>query len=738
MAKYNFKEEEKKIQDFWRKNNIFAYDSKSSKPIFSIDTPPPTVSGRLHMGHVFSYTHTEIIARYFRLAGYNVFYPIGMDDNGLPTDKLAEKELKIKSDSLPKEEYIKKVQSLVGNYHQFYTNLFESLGFSYDWHLLYSTISPQVQQLTLDNFHDFLKKGIIYKKKAPCLWCPVCHTGVAQAEIEDKNTPSVFYDLQFGDLVISTTRPELLPACAAIFVNPKDKRYRHLIGKFTTTPLGDKVKILSDEKALMDKGTGAVMCCTYGDETDLLWQQEHNLKEKIIIDEFGKIDGLSISQARAKMIDQLKAKNLILKEIPIAHEIGVHERCGSPIEIILRDQYFVKILDIKDKILKLADDINWCPQYMKSRFVNWVQNLKWDWCISRNRFYGIPIPGEKNLVFDTWFTSGNTPEINTLTGGKIPYSLRPQAHDIIRTWTFYTLVMSYYKNQKIPWKNIAISGHILLKNGQKISKRTGGGNIRPEEQISLHSADAIRWTTAGSSLGMDGYYTQEEIDMGKKIVNKLFNAGNFVFSSLNQFDPKQYKLTEKFDKWIVNLSQNTAHQMSKYFQKFDYNHPRELTLSFFWNNFCDYYLEIIKKRIYELDDSDPAKISAQSALYQTFLNILKMFAPFMPFITEHLYQNYYRQYESSRSLHISSWPQKTQKFADKNTVNQILEVISLVRGQKSNDNQSLNQIIKSFTLNHPDLDDAKLKPYLFDFLATTKSSKIIIKKSKNVQIKISY
>jgi len=216
MAKYNFKEEEKKIQDFWRKNNIFAYEPKSSKPVFSIDTPPPTVSGRLHMGHVFSYTHTEIIARYFRLAGYNVFYPIGMDDNGLPTDKLAEKELKIKSDSLPKEEYIKKVQSLVGNYHQLYTNLFESLGFSYDWHLLYSTISPQIQKLTLDNFHDFLKRGIIYKKKAPCLWCPACHTGVAQAEIEDKNTPSVFYDLQFGDLVISTTRPELLPACSAI------------------------------------------------------------------------------------------------------------------------------------------------------------------------------------------------------------------------------------------------------------------------------------------------------------------------------------------------------------------------------------------------------------------------------------------------------------------------------------------------------------------------------------------
>jgi valyl-tRNA synthetase len=738
MAKYNFKEEEKKIQDFWRKNNIFAYDKNSSKPIFSVDTPPLTVSGKLHMGHVFSYTQIEIIARYFRLAGYNIFYPIGMDDNGLPTDKLAEKELKIKSDSLPKEEYIKKVQSLVGNYHQVYTNIFQSLGFSYDWNLLYSTISPQIQKLTINNFNDFLKRGIIYQKKAPCLWCPSCHTGVAQAEIEDKETPSVFYDLKFGDLIISTTRPELLPACVAIFVNPKDKRYKKLIGKVTITPLGNKVKILADEKALMDKGTGAVMCCTYGDETDLEWKNKHNLEEKIIIDEFGKINGLSIKEARNKIVSELKSKKLITKETPIFHDVGVHERCGRPIEIILRDQYFVKILDIKDEILALADKINWYPQYMKLRLVNWVQNLKWDWCISRNRFYGIPIPGEKDLVFDTWFTSGNTPQINTLAGGKIPYSLRPQGHDIIRTWTFYTLVMAYYQEQGIPWENIAISGHLLLRKGQKISKKTGGGNLRPEEQIDLHSADAIRWTTAGSSLGLDSYYTEEEIQMGKKIVNKLFNAGNFVFSSLNNFDPSKYKITESFDKWIVNLSENTAQSMSKYFQKFDYSHSRELIHSFFWNNFCDYYLEIIKKRIYELDDSDPAKISAQSALYKTFLNILKMFAPFIPFITENLYQNYYQQYELPKSIHLTSWPQKSQKFIDKKTVNHIIEIISLVRGQKTNDNKPLNQVIKTLTIYHPSLTLDQLKPYFFDLLAITKSEKIIVESSKNVEIKIYY
>lgn len=229
MAKYDFQLEQKKWQDFWRENNIFAFDSNSTKPIFSIDTPPPTVSGKLHTGHVFSYVQTEIIARYFRLAGFNVFYPIGMDDNGLPTDKLAEKELEINSKNLPKEEYIKKVQGLVANYHKLYTDLFNSLGFSYDWNLLYSTISPEIQKLTLNNFQEFFDKKIIYKKKSPSLWCSTCHTGVAQAEVEDKQFSSTLYDIQFGDLVISTTRPELLPACVAIFVNPLDKRYKSLI-----------------------------------------------------------------------------------------------------------------------------------------------------------------------------------------------------------------------------------------------------------------------------------------------------------------------------------------------------------------------------------------------------------------------------------------------------------------------------------------------------------------------------
>ncbi len=721
MAKYNFVEEEKKWQNYWRENDIYKFDPNSQKPLFSIDTPPPTVSGKLHMGHVFSYVQTEIIARYFRLAGHNVFYPIGMDDNGLPTDKLAEKELEINSKNLPKDEYIKKVQGLVANYHKLYTDLFNSLGFSYDWNLLYSTISPEVQKLTIKNFQEFLDKQIIYKKKAPSLWCSSCHTGVAQAEVEDKQFSGILYDIQFGDLIIATTRPELLPACVAIFVNPKDTRYKNLIGKETTTPLGDKVKIIADELALIDKGTGAVMCCTYGDETDLFWKNKHNLEEKIIIDEDGKINGLSIKEARNKIINELKNRNLILKESNLVHDVGIHERCGTPVELILRDQYFVKVLDIKKEIIALADKINWFPKYMKTRFINWVENLKWDWCISRERFYGIPIPGEDNLVFDTWFTSGNTPEISTLKGGKIPYSLRPQAHDIIRTWAFYTLVMAYYKNQGIPWENAAISGHLLLRQGEKISKKTGGGSMRPEDQIALHSADAIRWSVSGASLGVDGYYEEKEIEMGKKIVNKLFNASNFVINAIKDLQPGE--ITSPLDIYMVEKSKTIADQMSKYFSQFDYSHSRDLIQNFFWNDFCDYYLEIIKKPIYE---NDQRKQSVQNALKIILKNILIMFTPFIPHITESIYQSFF---QDQKSINFESWPKKDSVLENEQTITQLFEIISLVRGKKTTSGFTLSSPINKLIIKHPILTKNELEKFEYDLKAVTRAQEISLEKS---------
>ncbi len=731
MKKYDFKLIEKKWQDYWRDNNIFKFDPQSPKPIFSIDTPPPTVSGRMHLGHVFSYTQTEIIARFFRMAGYNVFYPIGMDDNGLPTDKLAEKELGIKSTSLPRDEYRQQVQTLVSRYHQDYMNLFNSLGFSFDWHLLYSTISSEVQELTLKNFEDFKKRNIIYKKKAPCLWCPACGTGVAQAEVEDRELETVFYDLQFGDLIISTTRPELLPACVAVFVHPDDVRYQRLIGTETTTSLGDKVKILADGKVKPDKGTGAVMICTYGDETDWYLKNKYQLDEKIIIDEQGRIDGLTIPAAREKIIKELKSQNLVVKETPLTHDVGVHERCGTIIEIILREQYFLKVLEIKEEILAMAETINWYPAFMKERLIDWVKNLKWDWCLSRERPYGIPIPGEDNLVFDTWFTSANTPEINTLKGGRIPYSLRPQAYEIIRTWAFYTLVLSYYKKQGIPWQNVAVSGHLLLRRGEKISKKNGGGNLRPEDQIATYSADAVRWAVSGVSLGADAYYDTNEVVFGQRVVTKLLSAANFVSLALTGFQSVKDQPELPLDRWLIAQSEITAHKMAEYFKHFDYNHPRDLIQTFFWSIFCDNYLEMIKKRIYGLTPTDHRRLSAQLALSQGFLNILIMFTPFIPHVTEEIFQSIYH---SCPSIHQLSWPELKIKAEDYRVISELLAILSLVRGKKSSAGLNLASPIKTLIIKHPNLTEDDLIPYQDDFQAATQAQKIELEKSDHVAV----
>jgi valyl-tRNA synthetase len=799
MAKYDFLASEKKWQEFWRDQDIYKFDPSSSNPVFSIDTPPPTVSGKLHMGHVFSYTQTEIIARYKRMAGFNVYYPFGMDDNGLPTERLVEQELGIKGSEMNRDDFINKCLSVVGDYHKKYRDLWQSLGLSVDWNLEYSTISESVRRLTQQNFIQLFNSGHIYRKKSPSLWCWNCQTSVAQAEVEDSSKDSVFYDIVFkddsgNDLIIATTRPELLPACVGIIVNPQDKRYQKLIGHQVTTPLGDSVEVFADEKAKIDKGTGVVMCCTYGDETDLEWKNKFNLDEKIIIDKHGKIDGQSITESRAKIVSLLREKDCLKKELPIVHDVGCHERCGVPIEIINTDQWFVKVLDSKKELLDLGNQINWYPKSIKVRYDSWVENLKWDWCISRDRFYGISVPvyfcedcGEvvlpdeqdlpldpistklnkscskcgsanlrgENLVLDTWFTSGNTPELNVLlnpdlTGGKItvPMSLRPQAHDIIRTWAFYTIVLAHYKYNAIPWTDIAISGHILLRKGEKISKRTGGGQLRPEEQISTHSADAIRFAMCGASLGVDAYYDDNEIENGKKLINKIYNASNFCIMALADYQHQSLDIDslEPIDQWLLAQSFSVAKDMGKFLDKYDYSHSRDIFTTFFWSTFCDHYLEVIKKRIYDLTPDNASKRSAQTALFYGLLNILKMASPFVPHITEEIYQGYFKNILPSAlpSIHINSWPvevdTKIKKIIDSHdkVVTEILNLISLVRGQKSHDGVSLAKEVEVLKILHPSLTLSDLEPFLFDIRGTTRAKNISITTATEVSVNLTY
>lgn len=796
-------------QEFWEREHVYWFDPDSQKGTFTIDTPPPTISGALHLGHIYSYTQAEVIARYFRMAGYNVRYPLGFDNNGLPTEKLAEKENDVRAHKMKLDDFLSICYETISRHKKNYQNLFRSVGFSFDWRLEYSTILPETQKLTQTTFKQLYEKGIIYRKEALALYCPECRTSVAQAEVEDQEKDSNFLDIGFkksdGDyLVISTTRPELLPACVGVLVHPGDGRYSSIVGEEVETPLGDKVKVIADDKVSMEKGTGAVMCCTYGDETDIYWAKKYDLQERIVINREGKfkeiqnlpsLSNASIHQARKIIFEHLKEKRAILGERPIKHAVGVHERCDTPIEILPTQQWFVKILDMKSDLLEAANKIEWYPSYMKKRYDEWVSGLKWDWCISRERFFGIPIPAylcanckeivipeenefpinprtkERNNecphckalglvpetgVLDTWFTSALTSDINNnsilngrLRGKLYPMSMRSQAHDIIRTWAVYSILMGLYRHGEIPWRKLMISGHVLLRKGEKISKRKGSGNLDPAGLISTNSADALRYAMSGSSLGRDSYYDEREVSKGKKLVTKIYNAGLLVINGLHDFHPNHDQLAQldAVDRWILNRSVVVAQVMATEFERFEFFQALRVFEEFFWGEFCDNYLEIVKGRIQSTDTRK--RLSAQYALYFTFLNILKMASPFVPHITEEMFHarligepnagyrslasddtrlGYFVSNEEVQSIHLSLWP----KAVDEKTENVdegariMLSAIADIRKHKTANKIRLGETIPLLIIKGSKENIESIKPFLEDLRFVARAEKITL------------
>ncbi len=805
---YDFRIKEKCWQNFWERERVYEFDPNLPKPLFTIDTPPPTVSGALHLGHIYSYTQAEVISRFKRMAGLNVRYPFGLDNNGLPTERLVEKEKGIRGKSSDLEQFTKTCLEVTEHYRHIYEELWKSIGLGVDWRLEYSTISPEVQKISQTAFKELFDKGLIYKKKSPALFCTECQTSIAQAEMEYKEKDSVFYDLEFKmedgkSLTISTTRPELLPACVAVFVHPDDKRYKAYIGKKIITPLGDSVEIISDEKVSVEKGTGVVMCCTYGDETDAYWVKKYNLSERVMLDKNGlfldsaieELKGKNIKQGREQIIHLLQEKGYLLGSKPIKHDVGVHERCGTPIEIISTTQWFVKLLDAKDDLLKMGEKIEWHPPHMRKRFEEWVKNLKWDWCISRERFYGTLIPvfgcdkcntisvaeesempidlkksversctvcGSGKLipekdVLDTWFTSSLTPDINAASqyNGNIrdkmlPMSMRPQAHDIIRTWAVYTMLMSHYRHNDVPWEKLMISGHILLRKGEKISKKTGGGKLKPEEMITIYSADATRYAMCGASLGRDAYYDEGEVEKGRKLITKVYNAGKLVIGNLEsfKFDFDKKKL-EPIDKWIILKSQIAASEMADAFNNYEFGKARQIFEDFFWREYCDNYLEIIKGRVRSTSTEDETKRqSAQHALYQSFLNILKMSAPFVPHIAEEMYHGnfgegaekkfisdtsggIFSQHEGLKSVHLTEWPTIWKELkSDSDQIldsgSYVLEIISKVRQYKTLNKIRMVAPVSIKIMCSTDIQN-QLSGYIDNLKNITKAESIIFK-----------
>ncbi len=731
MNDYNYQEAEKKILNFWEREKIFKFNPKIGK-IFSIDTPPPTLSGNMHIGHAFSYSQQDFIARYRRMKD-NVFYPFGTDDNGLPTERLVEKLKNVKSKEMSRSEFIKLCLNTLKEITPGFINDWKRLGISCDYDLYYSTIDENSRKISQKSFLWLYKKGFAYKKSFPTIWCPECQTAIAQAELEDKEQESLFSTLKFRvnnqDLLIATTRPELLPACVAIFVNPKDSRYKSFVGKRAIVPLfNQEVPIIEDESADIEKGTGVLMICSYGDKFDVDAINRHRLKPKLVINSNGKLNdnsngyvGLKVKEARKKILDDLKNNNLIKEQKQISHMVNTHDKCGTEIEFIPTEQWFIKILDIKKQLVEQAKKISWHPEHMLKRYENWVRGLEWDWSISRERHFGIPIPiwecrdcrkiilpDEKELpidpleikkscpkckklavpeekVLDTWATSSLTPQIasSLVKNIKIPYSLRPQAHDIIRTWAFYTITKSFYEKNKIPWRNIMISGFVTLE-GKKMSKSIGNV-INPKTVFENYGADALRFWAAGSKLGEDLNYQEKDLVAGKKFITKIWNASKFVFINIKS-NKKPNKL-RKIDKLFLGRLTDLIKNCTESFENYEYSKARSEIEKFFWSMFCDNYLEIVKKRIY---NNKNGKDSAEYTLYSSLLTILKLMAPIMPFITEEIYQTYFKKYEKEKSIHLSKWP-KIRKVKDNNKeLDLFLDVIGKVRQEKSNNKKSMN------------------------------------------------
>lgn len=794
--RYDYKTKERKWQDFWQEKGIYKFDEKSNKPVFSIDSPPPTVSGKIHMGHIFSYNQAEFIARYKRACGYNVFYPFGFDDNGLPTELLVEKERGIKAYTVDREDFRKMCEETALKYENDFKNLFISTGNSADWSLLYHTVSKDCQRTSQASFLDLYKKNKVYYDNAPALWCTKCQTAIAQSELESAEKSSTFNYLKFyikdSDkyIEIATTRPELLCACDCIFINPKDEKRKYLLGKQIRVPLYNfYVPVLQDDKVDMEKGTGVVMCCTFGDQTDTQWFKKYKLELKVAIDDFGRMTdlagkyaGLKTLEARAQIIEDLKENDLLIKQDPIVHQVSVHERCGTEMEIKLKKQWFIKTLENKQKWLELGDKINWYPSFMKSRYVDWVENLMMDWCISRQKYFGVPFPvwyckdcgnvvvasenelpvnplvdtpkhacnncGGHNFepekdILDTWATSSVTPQINTkwkvsdeFYKKMMPMSLRPNAHDIIRTWDFYTIVKSFYHSDILPWKNVMISGFIMANAGEKMSKRKSNSKMSPETLIANYSADVVRYWSASGGLGRDIIFSEDKLKLGARLVNKLYNASKFAWLFIENYEPKSKPTLLPIDKWLMSKFSSMKTRFVNYLDAYEVGLAMSELESFFWD-FCDNYIELVKVRLYnEETHGKEAKESGQYAIYYVLLEMLKMFGIYLPHNCEEIYQNTYKEKLGTISLYKLAFEDLDEK-EDKELIkngNLVCDIVSSVRGYKTDNKISLKTKLTKVDIEAPNADF--VKSCLSDILDATCAQKIEIKDAEKLSTKV--
>jgi valyl-tRNA synthetase len=735
----------------WESEGVYRFDrSRSRAEIFSVDTPPPTVSGSLHVGHVFSYTHTDVVARFQRMRGKAVFYPMGWDDNGLPTERRVQNYFGVRCDpSLPydpafappdkpgkqpvpvsRPNFIELCARLTAEDEKVFEDLWRTLGLSVDWTLTYATIDRRSQRVSQLAFLRLLRRGIAYQLEAPTLWDVDFRTAVAQAELEDREQPGAYHRIRFarpdgGFVEIETTRPELIPACVALVAHPDDERYKPLFGTEVLTPIfGVRVPVKPHPLADPEKGSGVAMICTFGDVTDVVWWRELALPVRSILQPNGalrpltwgepgwesadwtraqhsydQLVNLSAHKARARIVELLRDSGDLLGDPrPITHAVKFYEKGDRPLEILTSRQWFIKTMDFREQLLARAGALQWHPTYMQARLENWINGLAGDWCVSRQRFFGVPfpvwyrvredgttdytarlVPDESRLpidpstdvpdgyraeqrdaaggftgdpdVMDTWATSSLTPQIAArweedpdLFARVFPMDVRPQAHDIIRTWLFSTVLRSELEHGSLPWKNAAISGWVLDPDRKKMSK-SKGNVVTPKGLLDEHGSDGVRYWAASGRPGTDTAFDTGQMKVGRRLAIKLLNASKFVLSRPEPRGPA----TAAVDRGLLTSLARLVRESTADLDAYNYARVLERTESFFWS-FCDNYLELVKGRRYG-DQGIELAASANGALLAALSTMLRLFAPFLPFVTEEVWS-----WWQDGSVHRADWP----------------------------------------------------------------------------------
>jgi valyl-tRNA synthetase len=765
---------EKRLAETWEKEAVYRYDPGQSRDnTFIVDTPPPTVSGSLHVGHVFSYTHTDIIVRYQRMKGKNIYYPMGWDDNGLPTERRVQNYFHIRCDprlpyepalrlaqaeaaqrekparSVSRRNFIDLCREVTEKDEEAFRALWQRAGLSVDWNEMYTTIDEKSRRIAQLSFLDLFAKGHVYSQEAPTMWDVDFRTAVAQAEVEDRTVAGVFHQIAFGvegqerTFVIATTRPELLPACVAIAIHPDDARYRDLLGKRAVTPAFKvSVPVFASDAVDPEKGTGILMVCTFGDSSDVRWWREMKLelRQVIALDgtllpvRFGapgwssreperanafyaRLAGKRILEARKEMVAILRdpaaaaagdAPPLRGEPQQLTHAVNFYEKGEHPLEFITTRQWFVRLLDKKDMLREMGSSISWHPDHMRLRYLNWTDNLMFDWCVSRQRFFGVAFPvwypldekcrpdysrpiladparlpvdpltdvppgGEESArgvaggftgepdVFDTWFTSSLSPQRVSLWkldperhARLFPMDVRPQAHEIIRTWAFYTIAKAALHEGVIPWKHILLSGWILDPDRKKMSK-SKGNVVTPMEYLELYTADGVRYWAGSARLGADTTFDEKVLKVGKRLVTKLYNAGKFVLSQTSEVSPIECEIDRAFAARLAACVERATRAM----EEFNFSRALSETESFFWGSFTDAYIELVKNRA---KGAAPAGSSGQDqgsavAGLRLALNVLlRLFAPFLPYVTEEIWSWVFARETGAPSIHRAAWP----------------------------------------------------------------------------------